>query len=59
MYIITVNIYKYNNFKWQEQVSLDASNIIEAKQKALLLKSSSNWSMDLTVHPDLCTIKRI
>lgn len=33
MYTITVNIYKYDQFKWQEQVLLDASSKAEAKQK--------------------------
>ena len=33
MYTITINIYKYSQFKWQEQVLLDASTKAEAKQK--------------------------
>lgn len=33
MYTITVNIYQYDQFKWQEQVLLNASTKAEAKQK--------------------------
>ena len=35
MYTITVNIYKNNQIKWQEQVLLNASSKAEAKQKIL------------------------
>lgn len=35
MYTITVNIYKNNQIKWQEQVLLNASSKAEAKQKNL------------------------
>lgn len=45
---ITVNIYKNNQFKWQEQVLLDASTKAEAKQKAMLIPNSTRWAMDLT-----------
>lgn len=55
---ITVNIYKNNQFKWQEQVLLDASTKAEAKQKAKLIPNSTRWAMDLTPRPDLRTIKR-
>ncbi len=58
MYTITVNIYKYDQFKWQEQVLLDASTKAEAKQKAMLLPNSTRWAMDLTPRLDLRTIKR-
>ena len=54
---ITVNIYKYDQFKWQEQVLLDASTKAEAKQKAMLIPNSTRWAMDLTPRPDLRTIK--
>ena len=37
MYTLTVNIYKYDQLKWQEQVLLNASTKAEAKQKALHL----------------------
>lgn len=57
MYTITINIYKNNQFKWQEQVLLDASTKADAKQKALLLPSSTRWAIDLTPRPDLRTIK--
>ncbi len=57
MYTLTVNIYKYNQFKWQEQVLLDASTKAEAKQKAMLIPNSTRWAMDLTPRPDLRTIK--
>lgn len=59
MYTITVNIYKYDQFKWQEQVLLDASTKADAKQKAQLLPSSTRWAMDLTPRPDLRTIKTL
>ena len=58
MYTITVNIYKYNQFKWQEQVLLDASTKAEAKQKAMLIPNSTRFAMDLTPRPNLRTIKR-
>lgn len=58
MYTITVNIFKYHQFKWQEQVLLDGSNKAEAKQKAMLIPNSTRWAMDLTPRPDLRTIKR-
>lgn len=58
MYTVTVNIYKYSQLKWQEQVLLDASTKAEAKQKALLLPTTTHWAMDLTPRPDLRTIKR-
>lgn len=58
MYTININIYKNNQFKWQEQVLLNASSKAEAKQKALLLPSYTRWAMDLTSRPDLRTIKR-
>lgn len=57
MYTITVNIYNYDQLKWQEQVLLDASSKAEAKQKALLLPTTTHWAMDLTPCPDLRTIK--
>lgn len=57
MYTITINIYKNNQFKWQEQVLLDASTKAEAKQKAMLIPNSTRWAMDLTPRPDLHTIK--
>lgn len=57
MYTLTVNIYKNNQFKWQEQVLLDASTKAEAKQKAMLIPNSTRWAMDLTPRPDLRTIK--
>lgn len=59
MYTITVNIYKYNQFRWQEQVLLDASTKAEAKQRALRLLNSTRWAMDLTPRPDLRTIKKM
>lgn len=59
MYTLTVNIYKYNQFKWQEQVLLDASTKAEAKQKAMLLPNSTRWAMDLTPRTDLRTIKML
>lgn len=58
MYTITVNKYKYDQPKWQEQVLLNASSKAEAKQKALLLPFYTRWAMDLIPRPDLCTIKR-
>lgn len=58
MYTIAVNIYKCDQFKWQEQVLLDASTKVEAKQKAMLIPNSTRWAMDLTPRPDLRTIKR-
>ena len=58
MYTIAVNIYKCDQFKWQEQVLLDASTKAEAKQKAMLLPTTTRWAMDLTPRPDLRTIKR-
>lgn len=33
MYTIAVNIYKCDQFKWQEQVLLDASTKVEANVK--------------------------
>lgn len=57
-FTITVNIYKYNLFKLQEQVLLNASTQAEAKQKAMLIPNSTRWAMDLTPRPDLRTIKR-
>lgn len=57
MFTIIVNIYKSNQLKWQEQVLLDASSKAEAKQKALLLPTTTRWAMDLTPRPDLRTIK--
>lgn len=57
MFTITVNIYKNNQFKWQEQVLLNASTKAEAKQKALLLPSYTRWAMNLTPRPYLRTIK--
>lgn len=57
MYTLTVNIYKYDQLKWQEQVLLNASSKTEAKQKALLLPTTTHWAMDLTPRPDLRTIK--
>ena len=57
MYTLTVNIYKYDQLKWQEQVLLDASSKAETKQKALLLPTTTRWAMDLTPRPDLRTIK--
>lgn len=57
-FTITVNIYKYNQFKLQEQVLLNASTKAEAKQKAMLIPNSTRWVMDLTPRPDLRTIKR-
>lgn len=36
MYTIIVNIYKSNQFKWQEQVLLNASTKAEVKQKAVV-----------------------
>lgn len=57
MYTLTVNIYKCDQFKWQEQVLLDASTKVEAKQKAMLIPNSTRWAMDLTPRPDLRTIK--
>lgn len=59
MYTITVNIYKYDQFRWQEQVLLNASSKAEAKQKALLLPNTTHWAMDLTPRPDLRTIKML
>ena len=59
MYTITINIYKNNQFKWQEQVLLDASTKAEAKQKAMLIPNSTRWAMDLTPRPDLRTIKML
>lgn len=47
----------YDQFKWQEQVLLDASTKAEAKQKAMLIPNSTRWAMDLTPRPDLRTIK--
>lgn len=58
MYTIIVNIYKNNQFKWQEQVLLDASIKAEAKQRALCLPNTTRWAIDLTPRPDLRTIKR-
>jgi hypothetical protein len=58
MYTIAVNIYKCDQFKWQEQVLLDVSTKVEAKQKAMLIPNSTRWAMDLTPRPDLRTIKR-
>ncbi len=58
MYTIIVNIYKYNQLKWQEQILLDASTKAEAKQRALCLLDTTRWAMDLTPRPDLRTIKR-
>lgn len=52
-----INIYKNNQLKWQEQVLLNASSKTEAKQKALLLPTTTHWAMDLTPCPDLRTIK--
>lgn len=57
MYTLTVNIYMYDQFKWQEQVLLDASTKAEAKQKDMLIPNSTRWAMDLTPRPDLRTIK--
>lgn len=57
MYTLIVNIYKYDQFKWQEQVLLEASTKAEAKQKAMLIPNSTRWTMDLTPRPDLRTIK--
>lgn len=58
MYTITVNIYKNNQFKWQEQVLLNTSTKAEAKKKAMLIPNSTHWAMDLTPRPDLRTIKQ-
>lgn len=55
---ITVNIYKNNQFKWQEQVLLDASTKAEAKQKSMLIPNSTRWAMDLTPRPNLRTKKQ-
>ena len=44
MYTITVNIYKYNQFKWHEQVLYKASIKNEVKQRVLRLQ---NIIMDL------------
>lgn len=52
MYTLIVNIYKYDQFKWQEQVLLDAQTKAEAKQKAMLIPNSTRWAMDLTPRPD-------
>jgi len=57
MYTITVNIYKYDQFKWQEHVLLNASSKAEAKGKARFLPITTRWAMDLTPRPDLRTIK--
>ena len=57
MFTIIVNIYKSNQLKWQEQVLLDASTKVEAKQKAILIPNSTCWAMNLTPRPDLRTIK--
>ena len=57
MYTLTVNIHMYDQFKWQEQVLLNASAKAEAKQKAMLIPNSTRWAMDLTARPDLRTIK--
>lgn len=58
MFTINVNIYKHSQFKWQEQVLLDASTKAEAKQRALCLPNTTRLAMDLTPRPDLRTIKR-
>lgn len=58
MYTITVNVYKNNQFKWQEQVLLNASNKAKTMQQSLLLPNSTHWAMDFTPRPDLRTIKR-
>ncbi|MBP5411623.1 MAG: hypothetical protein J6Y47_00045 [Bacteroidales bacterium] len=44
MYTLTINIYKYDQFKWQEQVLLDASAKAEAKQKAYIERPSHSES---------------
>lgn len=59
MYTITVNIYKHKQFKWQEQVLLNASTKAAAKQQALLLPTSTLWALDLTPLLDLRTIKKV
>lgn len=58
MFTITLNIFKHDQFKWQEQVMPDASTKAEAKQKAMLTPNSTRWAMDLTLRLDLLTIKR-
>lgn len=57
MFSVTINIFKYNQFKWQEQVTLYASRRAEAKQKAIEIANSTRWAMDLTAKPDLRTLK--
>jgi len=51
MYSITVNIYKHSQFKWQEQVLLNASTKTEAKQQAMLLSASTPLGFELISTP--------
>ncbi len=58
MYTITVNVYKYSQLKWQEQILLNALTKAEAKQKSMLIPKPTRWTMGLTQRPDSRTIKR-
>jgi hypothetical protein len=58
-YTVEVSLYKYGRYGGIDVVTINATDRAEAKLLAKELVNSTRWAINLTVTPDLRTVKQI
>jgi hypothetical protein len=59
MYKVKVTVRKHGKFLRHDWVEVEAEKLDEAKQKAGEIEASAMYAMDLTVIPDLRTLRKV